>query len=237
MEKSRWDGSPQLWQPREISSRIKEKRGRGSAGPCKASEGGSQLLGKLLHPCPVATARVGTRRLPRRIPRAVHKQKKLLKKLGISADQLFVPAGESWGRRRSVKALVGQWALETYNRSGWLRGAGQAAGAGAASQGLPGAAAVRFDQELPPPGRGQAVSEGGETLGQVRGRSGAAAVSPHTPMAVPHCPAPVHPGLGPPKTVNLLPTGRGTSKPGHFNIRAAREREGRLEETGRAPGP
>jgi len=97
--------------------------------------------------------------------------------------------------------------------------------------------AVRFDQELPPPGRGQAVSEGGETLGQVRGRSGAAAVSPHTPMAVPHCPAPVHPGLGPPKTVNLLPTGRGTSKPGHFNIRAAREREGRLEETGRAPGP
>lgn len=35
-----------------------------------------------------------------------------------------------------------------------------------------------------------------------------------------------------PETVNLLPTGRGTSKPGHFNIGAAREREGRLETPG-----
>lgn len=78
------------------------------------------------------------------------------------------------------------------------------------------------------------MSEEGDALGRVQrggGGSRAVAPSPRSPAAVTRCPAPAHPGLGPPETVNLLTMGRGTSKPGHFNIGAAREREGRLEDT------
>lgn len=53
----------------------------------------------------------------------------------------------------------------------------------------------------------------------------------HRPRAAPsvtRCPA--HP-----RQCHLL-TGRGTSKPGHFNIGAARETEGRLEDTGTLDG-
>lgn len=80
---------------------------------------------------------------------------------------------------------MGQQTPETYNQKVWLWGAGEAAGAGGAAQrpwgkALPQQAAqrgggarsradaVQLDRELPPPAQGQAVTEGGDTLGRVR---------------------------------------------------------------------
>lgn len=59
--------------------------------------------------------------------------------------------------------------------------------------------AARLDRELPPPGWGQAVTEGGDALGWVQGGSRAVAPSPRSPAAVTRCPAPAHPGLSPPR--------------------------------------
>ncbi|XP_017667454.1 PREDICTED: uncharacterized protein LOC108495845 [Lepidothrix coronata] len=70
-----------------------------------------------------------------------------------------------------------------------------------------------------------------------RGRGQGEAERWHRPRAAPRPhPLPSAPRARPPNTVNLLTTGRGTSKPGHFNIGAARETEGTLEDTGTLDG-
>lgn len=57
--------------------------------------------------------------------------------------------------------------------------------------------------------------------------SRAVAASPRTAPRWHQVPSGQH-SEGQTETINLLTTGRGISKPGHFNIGAAREREGRL---------
>lgn len=82
------------------------------------------------------------------------------------------------------------------------------------------------------------MTEGGDRLGWVQGVKQSGGTVPAQPRSC-H-PAAQHQrtqGSAPPDTVHLLTTGRGTSKPGHFNIRAAREREGRLEDTGTRSDP
>ncbi|XP_062480338.1 uncharacterized protein LOC134166589 [Pezoporus occidentalis] len=57
--------------------------------------------------------------------------------------------------------------------------------------------AARLHRELPPPG--QAVTGGGMCSAGCRGGSRAVAPCPRSPAAVTRCPAPAHPGLGPPR--------------------------------------
>lgn len=59
---------------------------------------------------------------------------------------------------------------------------------------------------------GQAVTKGGDALGRVQGGSRAVAPSPRSPTAVTRCPAPAHPGLGPPRDRQLTNYGQGHLK-------------------------
>lgn len=92
-------------------------------------------------------------------------QKKLLKKLAVSAD-VPRPAGEGWGQRRTP---------DTYNqRAGYgERGKRRSSSASREAQPRqrgeqPSSRGSRGAPELPPAGRGQAVTEGGDALGRVQ---------------------------------------------------------------------
>lgn len=125
----------------------------------------------------------------------------------------------------------------TYNQRGWLWGQSRVGSSGGGQEaGTPlqklnsssahsTAAMCRAEQQgwvcrVPPPGWGQAVTEGPHSMGAGR-RAEAPSAQRQRPAQ--------RGARG--ETVNLLWAG-GISKPGHFNIGAAREREGRLEDTG-----
>lgn len=175
--------------------------GKGLSWALQCQRGVSWLLGKLLHPCPGAMA--GMRRLLRHVLKVVYKQKKLLKELDISVDVL-----QGWVQRCSDWALVGQWSLDTYNQRGLLWGAGkQQLSIPKGSVAPAGCPAWRRCEEpcscsmVTPgaPATGTSGDRGRDALSRVQGGSRAVVPSPRSPAAVTRCPAPAHPGLGPPR--------------------------------------
>lgn len=168
--------------------------GKGLSWAPQCQRGGSRLPGKLLPPCPEATA--GMRRLQRHVPEVVYKQKKLLKELDISVDVL-----QGWGQRCSDWWDSGRWTPTTkeagygeqgssssaFPREAWPQ---RSAVQGAVRCGAvtPGAPATRTSGD-----------RGRDVLSRGQGGSRAVAPCPRSPAAVTRCPAPAHPGLGPPR--------------------------------------
>lgn len=151
---------------------------------------------------------------------SLQQQKKLLKTLAVSAD-VSRPAAEGWGQRRTP---------DTYEQRAGYGRRGKRRSSSASREAQP---RQRGEQQCgrgaPELGDKRCRREGTRSAGRSGKQSGG------TVPAQPPLPSFGTQGSAP-RQRHLLTTGRGTSKPGHFNIGAARETEGRLEHAGTLDG-
>lgn len=163
-------------------------------------------------------------------------------------DQLSVPTG---GAGDSDAATRCWWDSEDQRPTTKAGGYGEQGEQGEQLS-IPGSAAQRaarrghgarsradaawINQELPPPGWGQAVTEGEDALGWVQGGKQSGGIVPTQPS-----PAAQHQhtqgSTPPPRDCQLTNYGQGHLKTWPLQHRGCKEREGRLEDTGTLSDP